>query len=406
MRILFYLPVVTPWWFANIVTGVITALAREHKVHVMVPPLWCGTGIGEAEAVHIEALPHVHWHLLDGPDHPRLRSDASDEDDLIEFVEAIAPDITLCRSADVKTPARFPGAVRFLMEGGAPPFNLGVADLALKHELFDHGFIPELAPNVAHALDGIARELWNDMTAQLDLPTRANFLAQIRLSDSGLDGRRLIGLPLEYEHPESFFGQHHAYDSNADMVRALAAQLGDAAVLVVTHHPLTERHGDTGPVNAAIIEIGGRVKLLSRGGDAGTGAPDATLAMARHCDGMVVGNSKSWSICAALGTPMVRLSAGQTARTAPWVNPYADVASLLRDLSAGEAKCADEALARRWFAHHILNAAFDPADPFLRAEDIIARVHNPADPDRWDHALARYRMLNPLIQPTKEVSYA
>ncbi len=402
MRILFYLPVVTPWWFANIVSGVITTLARDHEVHVMVPPLWRGTGISKAEAPHIEALPHVHWHLLDGPDHPQLRVDASAQDDLIEFVGAIAPDLTLCRSADTKTPSRFPGAVRYMMEGGAPPFDLGNEWLVLKNDLFDHGFIPEIGPDVARALDGIGRELWDDMTARITLPTRAEFRAQARIDD----GQRIIGLPLEYEHPENFFGQHHAFGSNADMVRAVAAQLGDETALLVTHHPLTERHGDVGQVNAAIMQHGGRVKLLPRTEAHGIAASDTTQAMALHCDGMVVGNSKSWSICAAFATPMVRLSAGQSAPTAPWINAYDRVSDMIHDLDLGTAKAADQASARRWFAYHILNAAFDPIAPTVRAEDIIARVNEPVDPARWDDALARYHALNPPAQLIKEASYA
>jgi len=182
MRILFYLPTVTPWWFSNIVIHVIRTLAdREadepHEVHVMVPPLWRGTGISKGEAEHIEALPHVHWHLLNGPDHPRLRSDASGEDDLIQFVETIAPDLSLCRSADIKTLAHFPGAVRCMMEGGAPPFNLGNQWLTLKSQLFDHGFLPAMEQDTAARLDLIASDLWDDMVSRITLPTRAAFLA-------------------------------------------------------------------------------------------------------------------------------------------------------------------------------------------------------------------------------------
>ena len=109
MRVLFYLPIVTPWWFDNIVVHLIHVLARECEVHVMVPPSWRGTGISKAQAPHIEALPHVHWHLLNGDAHPQLRIDASEDSALLDSVASLAPDLTLCRSADLKTPARFPG---------------------------------------------------------------------------------------------------------------------------------------------------------------------------------------------------------------------------------------------------------------------------------------------------------
>ena len=394
MRILFYLPVVSPWWFANIVVGVIRAVARDYEVHVIIPPLWQGTGISKAEAPHIEALPDVHWHLLNGPDHPRLRIDASDQDDLIQFVETLAPDLTLCRSADMNTPARFPGAVLFLMEGGAPPFNLANESLVLKPALFGHGFMPQTDPALCARMDEMADELWNDMLARRTLPAHDVFF-----SDAGAGaGQRLIGLPLEYEHPENFFGQHHAFANNAAMLREVASQIGDDAVMLVTHHPLTQLHGDVSDVNTAIGEIGGRVKLLPHSSEY-----DATQAMARHCDGIVVGNSKSWSICAAFGTPMVRLS---SAPTASWVNAYNDVASLMADLDTGTAKSADPASAKQWFAHHILNSVFDPLAPTLRADEVIARATRTSDPERWNEALARYRALNPVSKPLQEASYA
>ncbi len=410
MRILFYLPVITPWWFSNIVVGTIRTLAAEHEVYIMVPPLWQGTGISRNEAPHIEALPHVHWHLLNGPGHPQLRMDASGEDDLIQFVEAIAPDLTLCRSADMKTPARFPGTVRYMMEGGAPPFQLGNQEMALKTQLFDHGFTPVMEPDVAKALDRAAQELWDDMHARLTIQPRDEFLRHARLDCSVSKGRRIIGLPLEYEHPENFFSQHHAFASNAAMVHAVAHDLPDNATLLVTHHPLTERHGDVSEVNAAIMQHGGRVKLLSRSNRDnlhGIAARDATLSMTKHCDAMVVGNSKSWSICAALGTPMVRLS---SAPTADWVNAYDNVQDLIRDLDGGRARVADRAFAKRWFGYHILNAVLDPIAPDLRAQDVIARVSNPVDPSRWTQAMARYRALNPPIAlsnyPVQESTYA
>ncbi len=44
MHVLFYLPVVTPWWFDNIVAPLIRAAASDARVSVLVPPLWRGTG--------------------------------------------------------------------------------------------------------------------------------------------------------------------------------------------------------------------------------------------------------------------------------------------------------------------------------------------------------------------------
>lgn len=401
MRVLFYLPVVTPWWFSNVVIGLIRTLASEHEVHVIVPPFWHGTGITQHEAHHIEALPDVFWHLLNGPNHPRLRTDASQEDELIEFVEAIAPDLTLCRSADLKTPARFPGCVRYLMEGGAPPFQLQSTSLALKTELFDHGFTPMFEPEVEARLDAIGQELWEATHARLRLPSREVFF-----QDAGIDpASRIIGLPLEYEHPENFFHQHHAFADNVEMLRTAARDMGKEATLLVTHHPLTEQHGDVSRANAAIKELGQQVKLLPRSylpGEAGPVGPyNVTQAMALHCDAMVVGNSKSWAICAAFGTPIARLS---DAPTAPWVNACKDVARLMSNLDAGTACAPDRRAAKRWFAHHILNRVFDAQAPDLTAHDIIGRAFAVSDPELWEKSLARYRVLNPNLEPALEAT--
>ncbi|MEM9311236.1 MAG: hypothetical protein AAGA34_07290 [Pseudomonadota bacterium] len=49
MRILFYLPVITPWWFAKIVKPLIATLAADNEIHVLAPPPWRNTGIGPDE---------------------------------------------------------------------------------------------------------------------------------------------------------------------------------------------------------------------------------------------------------------------------------------------------------------------------------------------------------------------
>lgn len=369
----------------------------------MVPPLWSGTGIGMGEAEHLRSLPTVHWHILDGPDHPLLRTDASDEGDLIHFVQSLAPDLTLCRSADLKTPACFPGTVRFIMEGATPPFDLSNLNVTLKAGLFDHGFMPEFDSKTADQLDAIAGDLWSDMIARRNLcpdqSSRAEFLAGARLDA----GKPLIGLPLEYEQAENFFGQHHAFPNNAALVRAVAEEIGEEAILLVTHHPLTEQHGDTSAVNGAILEQDGRVKMLKRTGFTDMNGGDVTLSMIKHCDAVIVGNSKCWSIAAAMGTPMLRLS---DAPTASWVNAYDTLPPLLSDLARGSAIAADRAMTKRWFAHHILNSLVEPADPAFCAQDLIDRAFELADSARWDGALTRYRSLNPEFRPKRELLHA
>lgn len=381
-RVLFYLPVVTGWWFEEVVFPLITALSKAHEVHVMAPPEWRNTGLSRAQAPLIEQADGVFWHLLDGPNHRQLRIDASEDDALIEFVERLAPDLVLCRSADIKTPARFPGIVRHLMEGGAPPLKNGVNRIRLAETLFDYGMMPELSAQENARLDAIGAQLWADQIDPLErsLPTRAQFLAETGLPPD----RPIIALPLEYEHAENFFNQHLPIPNNPAMIAAIAAQIPADAVLAVTNHPLNELYCNNIAVHAAIAAQDDRVVLLESGPVQGR----RTTELARHCDGMIVCNSKSWAPCAAFGKPLLRLSAFQTGS---WVGAYDKLPEFLSDVLSGHGRQPDQALARRWFAFHFANEVFAPTDPDLSAADIIARVSRPIRPDTWDAVIADYR---------------
>ena len=105
MRILFYLPIVTPWWFENIVVPMLRALRGGERapaeLHVMIAPMWRGTGI---EAGHLAAaadLADVHWHVVDEGEPDQFRLAGGEVPGLLDRVAAIAPDLTLARSADV-----------------------------------------------------------------------------------------------------------------------------------------------------------------------------------------------------------------------------------------------------------------------------------------------------------------
>ena len=379
-RILFYLPVMTPWWFTNIVVHLIRVMARDHEVHVLVPPLWCNTGLGEEHIDLIAELDHVFWYILDGPDHGRLRSDASDEDDLIALVHDINPDLVLCRSADIATPARFPGIVRYIMEGAAPPVRTGTSWITLSPCLFDHGLMPELSPEQYAQLDRLAAPIWSQMMQENVLPNRAEFLSMTGLPNDKI----IIGLPLEYEQQENFFGQHHRYADNVAMIAAIAPMLGDDMILALTNHPLNELYGDNRPLEAALASLEGKVMMIGGTEIAG----QATLALTKHGDGMIVGNSKSWSACAAFGTPMMRLS---DFATGDWVQAYSELPAFLAAVGDGSAISADPVTAKRWFAFHLANNIFDPADPALTADDLISRMTDAVQPARWDQAMARYQ---------------
>ena len=370
MHVLFYLPVVTPWWFDNIVAPLIRATARDAQVSVLVPPLWRGTGIGPAQLAVCADLETVDWYILDGDDHPRLRVSAAGEDELFALVDQINPDITLCRSADLDSAARFPGMVRFIMEGAAPPFVTDPTAAWLGETLFDHAMMPSLAPPTRAHFDAAFRPQWDAAHARFAGADRDSFLDAADLPHD----KRLIALPLEYEHPEMFFGQHNAFASNIDLLDHVAGQLDDDSVLAVTNHPLNDRHCDNGPLLATIAAHGGKVRLVRATGSPG----DATMLLAKHCAGMVVGNSKSFGGCAFFGTPMLRLS---RFRTGGWMHAYDDFAPFAAALRDGTARDADPAEALSWFAFHLLDRMFDPADPALNAAALADRIARHATPE-------------------------
>jgi hypothetical protein len=387
MRILFYLPVVTPWWFDEIVGPLIRAASRGAEVHVLVPPLWRNTGIEGAQLMACADL-DVTWHILDGDDHPQLRHSARDQEDLLELVRAIAPDLSLCRSADIETPAHFPGVVRYIMEGGAPPFRTDPHAVYLSHTLFDHGILPELRAAERTWLKQSLAPAWQRIRHASSGVSRDEFLRRAGIPA----GRRLIGLPLEYEHEEIFFEQHNPYGNNVGLIETLAPGLDDDTILAVTNHPLNELHSDNGPLREAIARHAGKVRLLGQIGGPG----EATMLLARHCDGMVVGNSKSFGNCAFFGTPMLRLS---RFATGAWMHAYDTWEPFLAAVRKGRARGADEAPARRWFAFHLANNVFDPTDPELDAAALADRAINPVNTSRWEAALAGQVDLDPSELP-------
>lgn len=386
MKILFYLPVITPWWFDNVVRPLLAVLAPAHSVHVLAPVPWCGTGIGPRELSACADLPGIEWHLADDDAHPSMRTDAVERDAIVDFVRALAPDYVLVRAADCDTVARFPGTVRYLMEGGAAPLAIPPHWVILQHRPFDHGLLPPLDAAACAALDrGIARA-W-DALAPLAAPTAADRAA---FRDwAGLpDDRPVLAVPLEYEHEENFFPLHRVdARPNHCFVDALAAQLDPRIFLAFTNHPLNVLYVDNRAVEATIAAHGDRMRMLPGTTPAGE---STTLLLARDADAMIVGDSKAYSLAAFFGTPLLRRS---RFRTGAWLNAYADFAPLLADVAAGNARRPDREAARRWFAFHVANQIFDPQASDFTADDLIDRLDRPVAPDRWAAGFARFEAL-------------
>jgi len=387
LRILFYLPVVTPLWFGEVIVPLVRTLRAHAELHVLVPALWRNTGVGPAELAGCADLGDVHWHLGDGPDHEGLRTGSGDVEGLTAFVRGIAPDLVLCRSAETEVAAAFPGTVRYLMEAGAPPLAMDGWALALHEGIFDFGAMPELGGAEGAQVEAAFVVRWQAAEARFAqeepyaLP-RSEALALMGLPDD----RVIVAVPLEYAHEENFFPLQHRFARNPDLVAHLAARLPDDFVLALTDHPLNRLHGAGAELRAMVAEQGPRMRLveLAEGGGA------TTNLLAKHCDGMVVQNSKSFAAGAFFGKPMLRLS---HRGSADWLRMYGDIDAFAADLRDGSAAVPDPDATRRWFAWRVLDEAFSAKT--VDAAELLARVHTPFSPARWEGGLARYDQHQP-----------
>ena len=372
MRILFYLPVVTPWWFEHILVPMIDAAARAAEVHVLAPEPWSGTGIGNEQLSRAAALPEVHWHIIGGPDHPSLRTAPRNPQPLIDFVREIAPDHVICRSADRETPRHFPGRVHYLMEGGVAPFQLPATLVWLAEDLFDHGVMPALEAAHREELAAWLAPVWERHRSS----SAANSAVA---SPEGGEPQITILMPMEYEHHENFFLMHRPGPTpNSRLVAELAARLPEHVHLMVTDHPLNHLHVDRRELRETLAGLQGRVSLLDKG--------TSTMAVAQNCDGMIVGDSKAFGIAGFWGKPLCRTS---RFRSADWLDAYSDLDTFVDDLDAGRARapCTDHALI--FAAYHLANNAFDPQAPDFDGEALVDRLECPVTPSRWPAAMVR-----------------
>lgn len=387
MRILFYLPVVTPWWFESIVAPLIRACAGGAEVHVIVPPRWRNTGVAVEDLMGCADLDQVAWHIWDGEDHPSLRTSAADNAELLALVEEIDADYTICRSADIAAPRHFPGKVRFLMEGTVQTLPCWQGWAMLEENILEHGALPALDPAQRVALEADFAPFWEQLTThwrdRMALESRDLFLERADLPAD----RRIIAMPLEYEHPENFFLMHRRYPSNAEFVREVAAKLDDRFILAVTNHPLNLLHVDNRPLERAIAALGGKVRMLRDGG--------ATDALLPHADGIVLGDTKSIAGAAFFGTPIYRRS---RFATAPWMRAYEDFDAFLEAIAAGRAERAAPEDVRLWHAFHVANNVIDLRDDEVTAADVIDRFERPVSPERWQAGRARIARLAEALE--------
>lgn len=378
-RVLFYLPVVTPWWFDTVVVHMIRALVPLAEVHVLVPPLWRNTGIGPEQLAAADGLEQVQWHIADGPDQYALRNAPDDPEAILGLVRSIDPAITFCRSADIETPARFPGLVRHLMEAGAPPFPSEAGWIMLQEDFWHHGALPPLAETDRAAIDKAFATAWKKMRNRV--ATRSMFRSprDTALARLGLPAnRRIIVLPLEYEHEEAFTAHHNVHARNIDLVRHAHALLDEDMVLALTDHPLNIKHVDNRALYAAIADLGPQVRLVPSPSDY-----HPTDALIRYGDGLIVQNTKALYSGAFFGKPVLRWSHRPSAG---WLGVHTEAAPFLEAVREGRGGAREDD-ARSWFGCHFLHDVFDPAA--TTGAQLLDRVRQPFARARLADGIAR-----------------
>ncbi|GLT00161.1 hypothetical protein GCM10007897_15450 [Sphingobium jiangsuense] len=382
MKVLFYLPVVTPWWFDNVMEPLIRIMAREAHVSVLAPAPWSFTGVGEREMQRMADLPDVDWYIMNRDDHPSTRTIPDNQRELVDFVHSLAPDYTFCRAADIETPLHFPGVVRYVMEGDASPLRPGAPSYAIKHLPFDHGEMPDLPEEAWRHLETAFAPVWEDRLRRFE-----NFRQDrdFVLDRAGIPADKpFVLLPLEYEHPENFFLMHRlGAFPNDRLVEELVDRLPDTHRLVVTDHPLNKYAVDGYALEEVVDRLGDKAILI----DAKIMGNPPTEVLSPHADAMILGDSKCYSIAAFFGTPMLRRS---RFATGGWMNAETDLDRFLERLGQGTLSAPDAKATRRWFAFHFANEAFTPDDPALTPSELIDRMVTPINPDRWDRGLARF----------------
>lgn len=350
MRILFYLPVVTPWWFREIIVPIMRALhngAAPTELHVMIAPLWRNTGAEANDLLAAADLDAVHWHVIDEGDPDQFRVSGAEVPGLLNLVHAIAPDLTLARSADFAISSQFPGVVRYVMEAAASPFAYQRHYVVLEEEPFAPALVPAWATAQADAYAECLRRVRPLVEQCRPLAAPAVLRATL-----GLPGdRRVIAVPLQYEHPENYFLLHSRFPDALILLDRLLAEVPGDVVLAVTDHPLNRMYGDQ-PDHPLYVDRRAVKELIARhpGRIVDCTAWRAADMLAICADAMLNDLSKSWTLSAFFGTPLVNIGARPAAE---WLNALADLEALPAALASGPLARADPIEAWRWFGWHL-----------------------------------------------------
>lgn len=379
MKILFYLPLARNWMLENVLEPMIAKLARVAQIHVIIASSWMEARSASDCFVSIRAHQNITWHGI------TLDDDAHDIFDVegptpevVDLVNAIAPDYCLCRSANPTLPQYFPGRVRYIMEAGAPPFRTPRHWISFQHQIFDHGFLPDMPQHLRDTLIALISPIWQAIE-----PKRMRVPAWLRRYQLP-SNRKIIALPLEYDHPDNLFQIHRSICPNSELVTRLLDRVEAPLFVAVTDHPLNTDLADERKLRTRLKAQRGKSRLLSPL----TAHSDVTSVLTQYADGMIVGDSKSFAAAAFFGKPLLRVS---KFASAPWLRAYTDFESFSADVAAERAKAPARNDAMLWFAYYLAAQAFGVRDADVTGDEILERIIGAPNPDRWDEGIARIK---------------
>ncbi|MBO9576491.1 MAG: hypothetical protein J7494_12185 [Sphingobium sp.] len=349
MKVLFYLPVVTPWWFGELIVPMMRALHDDAEIHVLIGSLWRNTGIEAEHLAPLADLDRISWHIVGDEGCEDFRTNGAAVPGLLDLVAQINPDLTLARSADTATLEQFPGTVRYIMEGEQPPFVILPLRILIEDKPFALGAMPAEASALADRCVSAFGEVWEDSDRFRRPALRADWRTVFGLPR----GRPVLTVPLHYEHEENFYLMHSRFPEGVDLVRHLLRTLDKDVFLAVSDHPLNRRYVDRKELDRLILDNSERVALCQIDGVPG----GASSVLAAHADAVLIEMSKSWSLAAHNGTPMIHIDG---ANPAGWLRstPLSDPG--LQHWPSARLPAADPDEARRYFCWHLGTRVFDP----------------------------------------------
>lgn len=383
-RIVFYLPVVTPWWLENVILPVIKKLEADWDIHVIVPNYWHGTGLPEGWEGKLAAMTNAAWHPLVGERYKKLRTVDSLDHDVISKINGLQPKFTVCRAANISLGKYLPGTVRYIMEASLPPLALPLSFVFTDHGILDQALIPELNAKERDLFRAFAQPLLDMRMKVLGRATVSEARCFVEESLELPTDRKLLILALEYAHEENFFAQHSQFGSGVHFLASMLSSFSDEFYFVVLDHPLNDLYVDRAALRSFVSANEHKCKLFSRDIE---GAPTVEMLF-QACDGLIVENSKIISLASYLGKPVLRFTSFQTGR---WIGAYSNVASFAEAVSKGVASSASEGCASEWFGYHILNSVISLEQADLTSQDILHRLYSLHSPHCWARNQAYFK---------------